>query len=297
MDIPDRDRALLMELSGKMPEAEIHYRNAVAGNPEDRDCLVGFARFLIRQGRAKEADELLMSFATSHPGDAEVQSMLAPKSSTGGAGAGGHYGQDYFNWQKNIGAFGGVANLFKFREFIAPTDTVVDLGSGGGFLLRNIICAKKLGVEINPMARRESAQNAGIDSVERPDDLPDRFADVIVSNHALEHMPSPLDVLKAMLPKLKPGGKLVLVVPCEPPQQEWDPNDINKHLFTWNPMTLGNLISLAGYRVVKVEAIQHQWPPDFVQVYERLGEDGFHAACREHARKNGNYQIRVVAVR
>ena len=229
------------------------------------------------------------------PGAPSFASVSADAS--GGASGAGHYGQDYFNWQKHIGAFGGVANLFKFREFIKPSDTVVDLGSGGGYLLRNVDAARKMGVEINPAARREASLHAGIDAVESPLDLPDAYADIVLSNHALEHMHSPLDVLRSLLPKLKVGGKLVLVVPSEPPQQEWDPKDINKHLFTWNPMTLGNLVELAGYKVLQVEAIQHQWIPDFMQAFQRLGEEGFHRACREHARRNGNYQIRVVAVR
>ena len=90
---------------------------------------------------------------------------------------------------------------------------------------------------------------------------------------------------------------MVIVVPHEGPAQEWDPADINKHLFTWNPMTLGNLVSLAGFRVHKVEAIQHQWPPNFTDVYLQLGEEGFHAACREQAKRTGTYQIRLVATR
>ncbi|GEM_PF-1066230 len=311
MEIPDRDRAVLMEISGNLPEAERLYRHALGIDPQDRNCVLGLARLLLRQGRGAEARIQLLGLTAAYPLDAEAESILAavqaqpgaPDNSSRNAGreasapAGGHYGEGYFNWQKSIGAFGGVANLFKFREFIAPSDTVVDLGSGGGYLLRNIQCARKLGVEINPAARREAAQNAGIDAVASPAEVPDSFADVIVSNHALEHMHSPLDVLKAILPKLKAGGKLVLVVPSEPHQQAWDPDDINKHLFTWNPMTLGNLVSLAGFRVVRAEAIQHQWPPDFVQVYERLGEEGFHAACREQAIKTGNFQVRVVAVR
>jgi SAM-dependent methyltransferase/predicted O-methyltransferase YrrM len=229
------------------------------------------------------------------PGAASFGTVSAD-SGSGGSGA-GHYGQDYFNWQKHIGAFGGVANLFKFRDFIKTSDTVVDLGSGGGYLLRNVDCARKMGVEINPAARREASLHAGIDAVESPRDLPDGYADVVISNHALEHMHSPLHVLKTLLPKLKVGGKLVLVVPSEPPTQAWEPNDINKHLFTWNPMTLGNLVALAGFKVIQVEAIQHQWVPDFMQAFQRLGEEGFHAACREHAKRNGNYQIRVVAMR
>jgi len=47
---------------------------------------------------------------------------------------GGMYGREYFNWQKTVGAFGGVANMFKSRNAVPPTDTVVDLGCGGGYL-------------------------------------------------------------------------------------------------------------------------------------------------------------------
>jgi SAM-dependent methyltransferase len=300
MELPDGEKALLMELTGKLPEAEFHYRKGLAADPRDRNCVLGLARLLIRQGRGNDARGLIAPFAGNNPGDAEAAALLAslPAPAAPDPGTqGGYYGKDYFDWQKSVGAFGGIANLFKFREFISPSDTVIDLGSGGGFLLRNISCARKLGIEINPVARREAAESAGIEAVERPEAVPDAFADVIVSNHALEHMHSPLDVLRSLLPKLKPGGKLVIVVPSEPHRQEWDPADINKHLFTWNPMTLGNLVSLAGFRVLKAEAIQHQWPPRFAEVFASLGEEGFHAACREEAQRNGNFQVRVVATR
>lgn len=47
-----------------------------------------------------------------------------------------HYDAEYFNWQKNIGAFGGWANSFKFKNSISKSDTVIDFGCGGGFLLK-----------------------------------------------------------------------------------------------------------------------------------------------------------------
>jgi SAM-dependent methyltransferase len=301
MQILDRDRALLMEVSGKLVEAEQLYRRALESNADDRECLIAFVHLLLRQGRGEDARAPINLFISKHGEDKALESLLGPLQNliakVSPPSINGHYGEDYFSWQKNIGAFGGVANLFKFVEYISSTDTVVDLGSGGGYLLSNIVCACKLGIEINPIARLNASQNAGIESVESPQAVPDEYADVIISNHALEHMHSPLDVLKAILPKLKIGGKLVMVVPSEPHEQAWDPNDINKHIFTWNPMTLGNLVSLAGFRVIKVEPIQHQWPPDFIQVWERLGEAAFHEACRAQAIKNGNYQIRVVAVR
>jgi SAM-dependent methyltransferase len=311
MEMPDRDKAVLLEISGNPTEAERLYRRVLSAHPEDKECVLGFARLLLRQGRIADARERLTVFSAAYPKDAEVESVLAainaqagtppkvrkPTSTDQAVPGGTYYGENYFNWQKHIGAFGGMANLFKFRDHIRPTDTVVDLGSGGGYLLSNLNCAFKMGVEINPVARREASLHAGIESVERVEDLPDGYADVVISNHALEHIHSPLAVLRALLPKIKAGGKIVIVVPNDPPQQEWDSQDINKHLFTWNPMTLGNLVSLAGFKVIRAEAIQHQWPPEFAQVYERLGEQGFHDACREQAKRSGNHQIRVIAVR
>lgn len=60
-----------------------------------------------------------------------------------------HYDHDYFKWQKSLGEFGGWANLSKFSEFIKETDSVLDFGCGGGFLLKNLNCKKKFGIEIN----------------------------------------------------------------------------------------------------------------------------------------------------
>jgi len=215
--------------------------------------------------------------------------------SAGQTPGGGYYGKDYFDWQKRIGAFGGVANLFKFRDHVKDTDVVVDFGSGGGFLLRNLPGRMKIGIEINGTARREACLRAGIDAFASAAELPDAFADVIVSNHALEHVESPLEALRALRMKLKPGGRMVCVVPHEGPQIAFDPADVNKHLYTWNPMTLGNLFTAAGFEVVACENLQHQWPPNFVDLFEKAGEAAFHQACREHAMRNGTFQVRIIA--
>ena len=66
-----------------------------------------------------------------------------------------YYNEDYFNdYQKKIGEFGGKANLFKFEEHIKNTDNVLDFGCGGGFLLSNLDCKYKAGIEINSIARK-----------------------------------------------------------------------------------------------------------------------------------------------
>lgn len=216
------------------------------------------------------------------------------KRSPGNKQADDYYNGRYFDYQKNIGIFGGKANLFKFEEFILPVHTVIDFGSGGGYLLENIVCHKKIGIELNEAARNE-ARERGVESVASVEAIADLSADVIISNHALEHVFSPMEVLRALRSKLKPGGLIVFVVPHQDTREEYKPDDVNKHLFTWNQLTLGNLFAAAGYKVIKVEAIQHQWPQNYIDVYSQHGEEEFHRFCRETAIKNNNYQIRIVA--
>ena len=72
-----------------------------------------------------------------------------------------HYDHKYFAWQKTIGVFGGIANRFKFESEILPSNYIVDFGAGGGFLLEGLNASKKIGIEINDLARTE-AESRGL---------------------------------------------------------------------------------------------------------------------------------------
>ncbi|SDK79019.1 Methyltransferase domain-containing protein [Maridesulfovibrio ferrireducens] len=205
-----------------------------------------------------------------------------------------HYDENYFNWQKNIGAFGGMANLFKFQGLYKESDSVVDFGCGGGFLLANMNVKEKMGVELNETARR-AAMEHGVNCVADVSEIPDDWADCIVSNHALEHVYCPLDVLSKLRLKLKDNGIAVFVVPHQSIDEEFKQGDRNNHLYTWNQLTLGNLFAEAGYNVKSVQAIQHQWPPNYTEIWKEHGPEIFHALSERVARKNNNYQIRVIA--
>ena len=207
-----------------------------------------------------------------------------------------HYGKEYFDWQKNIGSFGGLANLFKFKEFINANDTIVDFGCGGGYLLGNIQCRGKMGIEINQHARQEAEANE-IRVAGSIDEVPDDYADIVISNHALEHVLNPLEVLKKLKKKLKSTGRIIFVVPHQDTTEDYDPTDMNKHLYTWNQLTLGNLFAEAGYSVLRAEVFQHQWPPNYLEIYSRYGEEEFHRRCRDYAIENNNYQIRIVGIK
>lgn len=206
------------------------------------------------------------------------------------------YEQDYFAYQRRIGEFGGIANRFKFDPFITPEDVVLDFGCGGGYLLKNLQVKDKAGLEISEIAR-QTAQEQGLQVYASIDEIPDSFATVIISNHVLEHVEAPLDTLRALRPKLKPGGKAVFVVPHEKPDQAYKPGDVNQHLYTWNPMTLGNLFAAAGYMNVEVDVLRHMWPPKYHKVYKVFGADTFHKVARIYARLRRGYQIRAIAYR
>ena len=75
-----------------------------------------------------------------------------------------YYNEQYFKWQKEIGEFGGIINQFLFKDFIALADAVIDFGCGGGYLLSNINCTQKMGIEINDAAREIAKKKGYYDS-------------------------------------------------------------------------------------------------------------------------------------
>lgn len=212
------------------------------------------------------------------------------------AGDDGYYDTKYFEWQRQMGAFGGVVELFKFQPHIKSTDRVIDFGCGGGYLLKNLQCADKLGLEINPNARKQAAEQ-GINTVDKVKDIPDDWADVIISNHALEHTFRPLDEIKSLYPKLKKGGKIIFCTPLEK-RSPFVEHDVNQHLYTWSEMNLGNLFTLAGYRVISSKEMKYKWPPRFWQLRKTFGPAIFNVLATLWAYyKGGISQVVLVAVK
>jgi len=208
-----------------------------------------------------------------------------------------HYDQRYFDFQQGIAQFGGWANRTKFADRLAPTDTVLDFGCSSGHLLAQLSCARRIGVEVNPAAIAEAKDR--LDAVYTDvAEVPAESVDKIISNHALEHVAHPLTELQKLYRVLKPGGTIILVVPCETVACSYVPDDINAHLYSWSPSNLGNLLTKAGFKVESATPYAHKWPPHSYLRYARFGRGVFDLVCKAYARWDRSWtQVRAVAVK
>ena len=206
-----------------------------------------------------------------------------------------YYDNKYFKWQKEYGEFGGVVNQIKFKEFINKSDNVIDFGCGGGYLLKNLNCKGKIGIEVNPVARKLCTQN-GIKVFSNSSKIVNAWADVIISNHALEHVDDPLQELINLKIKLRKKGKIIFIVPCERYTNKYTENNVSQHLFTWSPQNIGNLFVKAGYTVSEANEFPHLWPPFFKSLYVIFGESIFHTICYIYSYFSKNVtQVRIIA--
>jgi hypothetical protein len=231
----------------------------------------------------------------------EVSSKIVTKLLTPGDT---YYDAKYWEFQRPMGEIGGTLEQWKFREYIQPHSNCLDFGAGGGFLLHGLKhCQRKRGVELNPHAIAHAQITFGIDLTNNIDTIPNDWADIIISNHALEHVLCPWCELKRLLPKLKKGtGRLIFVVPAAGRNDEWAGQpDVNFHVYTWSPNTLGNLLTSSGFTDIKVDILAHQWPDDPMSIYQTEGENSFIQKGEEKNRESPfgscEYQIRVVASR
>lgn len=187
----------------------------------------------------------------------------------------GHYRRDsghrYFLYQVQGAEIKAELNARKFRPHVRPDDALVDFGCGPGLTLARLVARERVGVEVNPH-NREHAARSGIRTVAAADELPSGSADLVISNHALEHTLQPLTELRALRRVLRPGGRLVLMLPVDDwrSQRSANPADINHHLYTWTPLLIGNLLSEAGFDILESRVANYGWPGRLTFLLARL---------------------------
>ena len=182
----------------------------------------------------------------------------------------GSEGEAYFAWQRGSWQVSAVVDVPVFQRYVGPEDAVLDFGCGTGALLAAISSGPKFGVEVNAAARREASE-AGLTVASSTDELAGESIDVVISNHALEHVLDPLAELRLLRGVLRPGGRLVLRLPLDDWRSQRDAaDDGNHHLFAWTPRLIANLLREAGFRVERSEVVNYAWPPRSASLVERL---------------------------
>ncbi len=206
-----------------------------------------------------------------------------------------HYNEAYFQWQHKAGEFGGKADLFKFKGHVKPDSDILEFGCGGGYLLKNISTSgKKIGIEINPSAR-EIAEENGIVCFSDIKKIENNSIDIIISNHALEHVENPIIIIAEFKRVLRKNGKIVLAVPHEV-SGKVKKKDINMHLYTWSPQNLYNLMTVCGIEMVSCKRLCHAWMPYYITIQRITGWNVFHKSCRLYARITKKYQTVAIGI-
>lgn len=174
-----------------------------------------------------------------------------------------YYSKDYFAWQKKAGEYGALIDITYYERYLRSSDTLLDFGCGGGYMLSKVVCKKKYGVDINEYARIEATKK-GLKVYPSLDSLPKNIKFTrIMSHHTLEHLHNPLDTLVQLRSKLEKNGALICIVPIDDwrSQKSFKKKDINNHLYTWTPLLLKNLFKEAGYTIVDVKILYDAWVP------------------------------------
>jgi SAM-dependent methyltransferase len=142
-----------------------------------------------------------------------------------------------------------------FAGLSRETDTVLDFGCGTGRLLSFLPAARRVGVDVAEIALEQA--RGTLDQVFCSlDDIPPQSVDVAITFHAVEHVAEPYAALCAMYRALRPGGTLKIYVPYDNvllnwTHRRWTAGDPIRHLYTWTPLTLGNLLGAAGFSVIE----------------------------------------------
>jgi len=79
--------------------------------------------------------------------------------------------------------------------------------------------------------------------------LPGSEFDFVFSSHCLEHLPNPIAALDHWIASLRDGGVLFLYLP-HPDMTYWRPQNCRKHLHSWRPADMAQILKDLGLQSV-----------------------------------------------
>lgn len=141
----------------------------------------------------------------------------------------------------------------KLSAYIGSKDRVFEYGVGSGFNLAALRCLERVGFDLfdgsQELAKRRIrfCYHTALIKAER--------FDAVLCMHTLEHVMCPWEALSEMRRVLRRGGTLIVCVPFEIHRsyQRFDPTNIHQHIYSWNPQSLGMLLTKAGFELDEIK--------------------------------------------
>jgi len=210
----------------------------------------------------------------------------------------GQTGTEYYDMRKDRRSdFVQTRRASHFQPHIKPDDSVLDFGCGTGSVLAQIKCGKRIGIEVNPPSVEEAKAN-GIQIFNETSAVENNSIDIVISNHALEHTLNPAEQISAITDVLKTGGRAILVVPAENPSSasfcRWKKHDPDQHIYSWTPLSFGNLIMQCGLEV-ESSIRRPIGYSKYIEPLANIHEGLFQCARRCVAFMLGRYEIVCIA--
>jgi SAM-dependent methyltransferase len=166
----------------------------------------------------------------------------------------------------------------KLRPWLGDTAKILEFGVGSGWNLAAVPVAQRLGYDIGKHLR-PVVEGRGIEFLDTVEAIEPASLPCILSHHCIEHVPDPNGVLSQIGTWLAPGGRLLLYVPFETERRyrNYDPEEINHHLYSWNVQSFANLVAANGFEIVSVRTRRFGYERRCAMLARKLGlgERGF----------------------
>jgi 2-polyprenyl-3-methyl-5-hydroxy-6-metoxy-1,4-benzoquinol methylase len=148
------------------------------------------------------------------------------------------------------------------RQLGAP-GRVLDFGCAAGYFLQVAQAAgwQIAGVEVSRAMAEQASQSLGAPVASSLDELAPGQFDAVTLWEVIEHVPAPVEVLRALRGRLRPGGVLMLSTPNtghwravrEP--EGWDSYRPPSHLIYFDAETLRAALERAGFAEIEVSRV------------------------------------------
>jgi ubiquinone/menaquinone biosynthesis C-methylase UbiE len=177
---------------------------------------------------------------------------------------------EYLESNDLYSAWSDYAAYTYFRD-VLPGEYILEFGGGLGNNLARI--AKKAEVwmvEPSEIGCSKALQT-GIKVAADLNDIPIKEFDYILCRHVLEHLDNPLSILRDLLGRLRKNGVFILILPVEKIDLAPIKEEIDYHLYAWNPRTVSNLLQRAGFQMLQYKYNYYTGRRILMPIYHSIG--------------------------